>query len=296
MLLAAEIFTALATVVVPIVVICYFCLKLNNGWKWICLGAACSILIGLFVRLSLLTWLNSMSFFENFTKTNPTGYALLNSFLLALAYAGGSWLIMQVIMKGHDAFMEAAAYGAGLGTVESILLVGINSLQLFLATQVLIAPEAIFFSGLERLCMMVLDIGWALWIMKNVRKHERIWFYYAFFMQWALFFLTTMMNAVWNVPLWGSALLLCGCSAFMVWEIVREHNTWTMEKATRAEKSRKIREARQAYVDKKKASQAAKAKPADHSVSDTEAAESLEQAAKAETKIPDTSEKTKVHS
>lgn len=138
----------------------------------------------LMIRIPTMQFLASQ--FNGFTLlpyTNPWVYGFVMGGSAALAEELGRYIGMRFFLKNNHRFVDGIAFGFGHGGIEAMLLVGVTNIFNLVIINSGINPElsevltisAIAISGFERICTMVVQIGFSVMVLYSVHSKKGGW-------------------------------------------------------------------------------------------------------------------------
>lgn len=219
MLLTAEILTVIMSVVMPVGLALYLCFRLQDGWKWLLAGAGVYVLAGMLCYYGILAFLFSFPAFAAISSGHPYGYAFGSSALEALLLTGISWMVIRILARSDTRFLQAAAYGTGMAGMASLLLVGVSALQLFVTADPAVSWSSLLASGIERVCVLVIQISWSIWLLYAVQQKKPLWGLLALVVQWLTSACAVILHSILGFPPVASVLFLLVCAAGMGWSV-----------------------------------------------------------------------------
>ncbi|PKM71925.1 MAG: hypothetical protein CVU91_11410 [Firmicutes bacterium HGW-Firmicutes-16] len=218
----SSIFTIICSFLLPIALTVIFCVRRKGIWKPILFGALTFVVFQVLIRIPLLqAVLPYQSWYITFANTQPILYGLFLGGTAALFEEGGRYLVMSLFLKKHRSTSDGIAFGVGHGGIEAILLVGISAIMALFTNPFPTTSSLMFASGFERLCTLVLHIGWSVMVMKSVREKNLWWLLVAFVTHMLIDFVAvTYLSVIGVWPLEGVVFV---CAALMAWFVVREY-------------------------------------------------------------------------
>lgn len=201
--IAMMIVEIILTLILPIVVIVYAVLKKKIQFKMVLVGAVAFIVSQLLVRVPILSMLSTQPGFQTFMN-----HAIFGGIFLGVT-AGLAEEVARYLgfrgMRKNRTFLDGIAYGLGHGGIESIILVGlstVNNLIVALAIndgsihtmfagydsslinqmiEVLTTTDSMMFllGGIERVMTMVIHIGLTLVVLQVFHKKQIKYLFYA---------------------------------------------------------------------------------------------------------------------
>lgn len=121
------VFTALLTTVGPIIAAIIFYKKKKYFVGSAFIGAAVFFLFQMVTRIPLIQLvLPKMQWYKDMAQNNLWAYALFLGFTAGLFEEVGRYLAFTLVLKKHQDWKNAVAYGIGHGGIEAILLVGLT--------------------------------------------------------------------------------------------------------------------------------------------------------------------------
>ncbi|NLA27054.1 MAG: YhfC family intramembrane metalloprotease [Firmicutes bacterium] len=232
--LAAMFFSLFASLILPIGLAIYFYRKYHFSLKAFFAGAAVFIITQLLIRIPLLAYLSSYSWFRTLMEMNIFFSAVvIGGFTAALFEECGRYLGFRFILRKELSWENGLSYGLGHGGIESIILVGfgyINNIVISLMInsgtfeqfaaprlgasaslvklQLTSLPPSIFLAaGVERLLTLIIHIAFSLIVLYAVKQRR------PFFLLLAIL-LHTALNAGavylqnWGVAFWFIELFI----------------------------------------------------------------------------------------
>lgn len=120
-------FTALFTILGPIIAAILFYRKQKYFVGSVFIGAAVFFLFQMVTRIPLIQLvLPKMQWYQDMAKNNIWVYALFLGFTAGLFEEVGRYLAFILVLKKHHDWKNAVAFGIGHGGIEAILLVGLT--------------------------------------------------------------------------------------------------------------------------------------------------------------------------
>lgn len=177
MIIAGIVFTVLCSLVLPIALAVYLCLKRKGYWKALLSGTLCFIVFQVLTRIPLIQFvLPKMDWYLTLSLSNPLLNILFLAITASLFEELGRYIVMRVFLKKHLTVSDSLAFGVGHGGIEAVLLVGISYLVALItqppAMISVLTGSLAFAAGLERLFTMAVHIGLSVMVMKSVREHK----------------------------------------------------------------------------------------------------------------------------
>lgn len=180
MSIASCIFTVLIALVLPVAAAIILSLKRKGYLKPILLGVLTFVLFQALLRIPLLQLVFAqMPWYIVMTAAQPMLAALFLGSTAALVENGGRYLIMKLFMKNRTRIGDGIAFGIGHGGIEAILLVGINVL-IQLLTGGSADSLSTLLAGTERLCTIIVQIGFSVMVLNSVCRKKIGWLILAF--------------------------------------------------------------------------------------------------------------------
>jgi uncharacterized membrane protein YhfC len=122
------VFTILVTTLGPIIAAIIFYRKRKYFLGSVFTGAGVFIVFQMVTRIPLIQLiLPKMQWYADMAKNNLWGYALFLGLTAGLFEEVGRYLAFTLILKKHQDWNNAVAYGIGHGGIEAILLVGLSN-------------------------------------------------------------------------------------------------------------------------------------------------------------------------
>ncbi len=165
------VFAVLCSVVFP-VLLSIFLAKRAENVKGVLLGAACFTLTQILLRLPMLSVMSLWADYVVFQSVYPILNLAFLSFSAGLFEEIGRFVFMKFFMKSSKT-ADAIAFGAGHGSVEAVLLVGLSQFALVLLTGGSLAgysASEFFLSGAERVFAICTHIGLSLIIWSGIKR------------------------------------------------------------------------------------------------------------------------------
>lgn len=220
MLLASEIALLITSFILPITLAIAFGYVLKVGWKPVIWGAFCQIVTLLIIRMPILLVASNNDWIRENVLSNTVVYSLI----VALITAGVSTLLCMAVLRfSYGQYLNLWAglgFGLGYGMMESVLFSGINVLNVLLGySEALSAADAgnIWLSAIERLCMLVIEMAFAVWICRGFMDHKKMNFWTAFLGFFAVIFVGTALTNAWDVPRIVTEIILIILAAVCIW-------------------------------------------------------------------------------
>lgn len=153
-----------------------FCVRKKGLWKPILFGTLTFVVFQVLTRIPLLQLvLPKQAWYIMLQNTQPILYGLFLGGTAALFEEGGRYIVMSLFLKKNRSTSDGIAFGVGHGGIEAILLVGISAVMVLFTTPFPTTSSLMFAGGVERLCTLVLHIGWSVMIMKSIREKNLWW-------------------------------------------------------------------------------------------------------------------------
>jgi uncharacterized membrane protein YhfC len=202
--LAGFIFSAVAELLLPIIILLVLCLKHKISMKPMFLGAAAFFVSQMCLRIPILQVLGTQSWFKSFTL-HIIPYFIVLAVTAGLFEESARYVFAGSFLKKQRAFRDALAFGLGHGFCEVILLTGmaqINNIiytvminngtfgaitsalpaeksQHLLATMLAVKPEMIYIGVLERVFAVTFHVFATVLIFKALREHKIRYYFLA---------------------------------------------------------------------------------------------------------------------
>lgn len=180
MLLFSQIFVIACSMILPFLLALFLCIKQEGKWKILLAGALSYVLFEMAIYLPLLSILSQIKEVSQFIETNPIGYVLLVSFLQPLLAESFRWLIIYIFIRNDTTFYDALTFGVGYGGIASALSVGMNvlvGLLAHLSEGGSNLASLLFAQGIAQLCLLVMQVGYTLFIMKAIESKKKKYFW-----------------------------------------------------------------------------------------------------------------------
>jgi uncharacterized membrane protein YhfC len=202
--LAGFIFSAVAELLLPIIILLVLCLKHKISMKPMFLGAAAFFVSQMCLRIPILQVLGTQSWFKSFTL-HIIPYFIVLAVTAGLFEETARYVFAGSFLKKQRAFRDALAFGLGHGFCEVILLTGmaqINNIiytvminngtfstitstlpaakrQQLLAAMLAVKPEMIYIGVLERVFAVTFHVFATVLIFKALREHKIRYYFWA---------------------------------------------------------------------------------------------------------------------
>lgn len=171
------VFTVLCSLVLPITLTVYICLRKQGYWRALLAGALCFTFFQMVTRIPLIQYvLPKMEWYVTLAMSNPLLNILFLAVTASLFEEIGRYIVMRLFLKKHQSINDALSFGIGHGGIEAVLLVGVTfTLALFTQSPAMISQltgATAFAAGVERLFTMAVHVGLSVMVMKSVREHK----------------------------------------------------------------------------------------------------------------------------
>jgi uncharacterized membrane protein YhfC len=239
--------TLLLSMFLPVV----FLLFLQRGRKgvfsvWIA-GALGFYLPQIVIRIPLLQFMGTLSWFQDFAGSYPYFFAFLIAASAALFETAGRLIVLKIVLARKLSFMTGLAAGAGHGGIEAIFLIGLTYINNIVISffinagrlsvlipdnpelansirQALLETSAHLFllAGFERVFTMALHIALSILLaLCIIKKHPAIGFLLVSFLHFLVDFLVSILqvNEVSLLAIEGLLLLVALASLLYVIKI-----------------------------------------------------------------------------
>ncbi len=221
----SSIFTIICSVILPITLAVVFCVRRKGIWKPILFGTLTFVVFQVLTRIPLLQLvLPNQPWFITLANTQPILYGLFLGSTAALFEEGGRYVVMSLFLKKHKSPSDGIAFGVGHGGIEAILLVGISAIMVLFTNPFPTTPSLMFAGGIERLCTLVLHIGWSVMVIKSVREKNLWWLLIAFVTHMLIDFGAVVF--VSSIGVWALEAAILVVALMMAWFIVKEYKTY----------------------------------------------------------------------
>jgi len=115
----------------PILLIIYAQKKYGRVAGPIVFGALCFMISQVVIRIPLITAvLPSMMWYSVMSVNNPIMYYIFLGVTAGIFEEVGRYIFIKIFMKKNHRYGDALAFGIGHGSVEAVLLVGINAVTM----------------------------------------------------------------------------------------------------------------------------------------------------------------------
>ncbi len=243
--LAAMFATLLLSVGLPIGLVVYFYRRYRFSLKALLVGVGVFVVFQIVLRLPLLSFLATQSWFSDLSSSFLFSVVLIGGFTAGLVEECGRYLGFSILLKDKLSWENGLAYGLGHGGIEAIAVVGlayINNIVLSIminqgAFDRLIAPalgaEAVLIknqltglppslflaAGAERALTLIIHIALSLMVLYAVKRKKPLFLLTAILLH-------TVLNAgaVYlhqSVSMWAAELYIAALAAAALYLIVK---------------------------------------------------------------------------
>lgn len=224
MLFYSELFLLAASVILPVGLLLWYCLKQEGGWKYALWGMFALVVCQIILRLPVLLVLGSNAALSAYMESHLLVYALVVSLLSACFQCLLCWLFLRFALRQPLTAWNVLGFALGYALMESLLFSGAGVLSALLGGD---APEgaqwiSIVWKGCERIFMLVIDFGWIWLLGRAVRAKKPVLILAAFVLLAAVLFFGTASLNVWMLPEWLVELILLVLALVLGWMIRKE--------------------------------------------------------------------------
>lgn len=221
--IASCVFAVIVCIVLPIGAAVYLASKKNGYLKPVLLGALTFFVFQMIIRVPILQGvLPNMQWFVWMTSSQPILAALFLGGTAALAEIGGRYLIMTLLMKNRQRFLDGIAFGIGHGGIEAILIVGINILAALIISGGTDSTATTLMAGLERIFTMISQTAWSVMVLKGIREQKIGWALLAFGLHMLMDSSLVVMTA-YNISVFVIEAVLATLAILMLVYLVIEY-------------------------------------------------------------------------
>ena len=221
----AGVFTVFAALVLPVAAALWLILKMKKYLVPVLLGVLTFGVFQVLTRIPALSLMGQTAWYTMFTMKHPTLNALFLGATAGLFEEGGRWIVMRLFMSKRRRVSDGIAFGIGHGGLEAVLLVGINTVLILIASGWAAATGGMLAGGAERIFTMVLHVGWSVMVFKCVTQKKPLWLLLAFATHTAVDFAAVMFGVTGASILMSELVLAAFALAMLAYIIIefRKH-------------------------------------------------------------------------
>lgn len=216
------------TFILPILVAILLIRRERRLLRPLLIGAATFTISQVCIRIPLMQGvLVNTSWYIKMSIANPISSFLFLSSTAALFEEVGRYIAMRLFLKDQLKVKDGIAFGVGHGGIESILLVGINSIVLLFIY--IDADSSMFIaSSIERIAAIGLHIICSVIVMQGVAKAKVTNLFLAILIHTAFNFSALYMLHI-GLNIWIVEFILLFVSIFgllYVWSLFKKEQLW----------------------------------------------------------------------
>lgn len=218
------IITLILSIGLPIGLVIYYYWKDEISLKAVFIGALMFFIFQILIRIPLLEYLQTQTWYQLFAIRNLILTVLLTAFSAALFETVGRYIGLRFILKNCLERKNGIAYGIGHGGIEAILLVGFTyinnvlySILINTGTTVAISDQLIsklintpsylyLFAGIERASTIFFHIAAALIVTYGILNKKKIYILYTILLHFILDGISSVLLVIgfpiWSIVLW----------------------------------------------------------------------------------------------
>lgn len=205
MMLFSQIFAITCSMILPFLFALYLCIKQEGKWKILLAGALSYVLFEMAIYLPALSILSHIQEVNQFIQANPAGYVLLISIIQPLLAEAFRLLIISIFIRNDTTFYDALTFGIGYGGIACALSIGMNVL-VGLITHIdegsVNLSNLLLAQGIGQLCLLVLQVGYTLLIMKTIATKKKKYFWIGTGIEILVALMSNFGQTIFHLNIW----------------------------------------------------------------------------------------------
>lgn len=165
---------------VPAAVAIFIIKRYKASWKAFFVGAAVFVISQPLLRLQILRYLNTTTWFTLFSTTNMAAYSIILGITAGLFEEIGRYIGFKFFLKDKLQWKNGIVFGLGHGGIEALIFVGFGYLTLLVNRGLITAAPNLYLAGtLERIMAIICHIAMTLLVLYAVKYRRKMYLFYA---------------------------------------------------------------------------------------------------------------------